>query len=642
MQFIVSLFWLIRLLCSFSPATCIAVTLSVAPSSVAETPFQNTYANTQSDPLSEETISVEVAGTAYEIVLSSTDAAILPTQKWTQHYAGKIKNSDKKNWARLSRIKGKWQGMLALDGRYYQVTTNTVATNTNERSNRLSTQRPTIVASALEKQHEHADGITCGPTHQEHGTDDMLTHQRKSFAAFTPAPHYQLSQGMNLFDDSDPFNSSMPSRFETSMATATINTSQVPDAMSLIAGETFDCEEKVNGVCLVAEIEFAFDQLFQSAYGELAEDNAMALINMVEGIYLNNFNIAFKKSSVHLLNQPLFTTSLDAGAVLQDIYNKKQNNQIPFLQSTRSIFHFVTGRDFTGSTVGFAYLDTLCSSASVGTSQLWQNQFGQGNLPVTAIIVAHELGHNFGSGHDGQENNSCGPGYIMQPSINIGSQQFSECSKAAIADSITSLHNSAICLDYPADVRIESVDNPNSAIFGVPFYLDYNISLSEGILASNNLLVEGNTEPGTGTIYSATLDGYPCEISEDQTSYSCNLNSPSESAMLQVSASVIQDDAAFIAYVKASNNLLQTEQLVELTPDNNFIVSVINQTEAYEEPDFENPLIPEPQTVSTTPVSIENNISPSSQQSNSGGGSVQPLYLLLLALCIRVKKAMRE
>lgn len=632
MQFIDNLFWLIRLLCSLSPAACIAVTLSVALPSAAQTPYQSAQSNTQSDPVSEQIFSIEVAGKVYEMVLTSSDEAILPTQKSTQHYAGKIQtNSDGKSWARLSRIQGKWQGMLALEGKYYSI-----SANSHDPAPMPTNKHTTLVASALEDQHEHANGMTCGPSHSGHG---MSTHQQKSFAAFTPSPHYQLSQEASFPNHSDLSDLSTSSSLATAMATANINTTQIPDAMSLISGETFECEEKVNGVCLVAEVEFAFDQLFQSIFGELAEDHAMALINMVEGIYLNNFNIAFKKSSIHLLSQPLFTTSLDADAVLQDIFNKKQNNQIPFLQSSRSIFHFVTGRDFTGSTVGFAFLDTLCSSAGVGTSQLWQNQFGQGNLPVTAIIVAHELGHNFGSGHDGQDN-SCGPGHIMQASITLGSQQFSECSKTAIANSITSLPNSALCLDYPADVRIESTDNPNSAIFGVPFYLDYTIALSDGILASNNLLVEGNSEPGTGIIYSATLDGYPCDMSEDQTAYSCNLGRPSATAMLQISASVMQDDAAFVAYARASNNLLQTEQLVELTPDNNFIVSVINQTEAYEEPDFENPLLPEPETVSA-PISIDNNVAPSSQPSSSGGGSIQPLYLLLLALCLG-KKNMRD
>ena len=54
------------------------------------------------------------------------------------------------------------------------------------------------------------------------------------------------------------------------------------------------------------------------------------------------------------------------------------------------------GNDFSGSTIGIAYLNTMCGSASVGIVQ-----DGHGSATATGSTFAHELGHLFNMGHDG-------------------------------------------------------------------------------------------------------------------------------------------------------------------------------------------------------------------------------------------------
>ena len=58
---------------------------------------------------------------------------------------------------------------------------------------------------------------------------------------------------------------------------------------------------------------------------------------------------------------------------------------------------FNRGIDLTGSTVGFAFVGTMCSEThSVGLTE-----DGSRNLASTASTAAHELGHIFNMNHDG-------------------------------------------------------------------------------------------------------------------------------------------------------------------------------------------------------------------------------------------------
>src|SRR6185436_2830042 len=55
------------------------------------------------------------------------------------------------------------------------------------------------------------------------------------------------------------------------------------------------------------------------------------------------------------------------------------------------------------------------------------------------LVMAHELGHNFGARHDGAAGSQCESTpsyYLMWPSIN-GSSQFSQCSLDAMAPVIS-------------------------------------------------------------------------------------------------------------------------------------------------------------------------------------------------------------
>lgn len=90
--------------------------------------------------------------------------------------------------------------------------------------------------------------------------------------------------------------------------------------------------------------------------------------------------------------------------------------------------HLFSGLDFKGSTLGFAYVDSMCSPPySGGIEQLTDTR-----LSMQSAIFAHELGHNLGMQHDGSTFNTCPDmGFIMNSAINLDSppSAFSTCSQ---------------------------------------------------------------------------------------------------------------------------------------------------------------------------------------------------------------------
>jgi hypothetical protein len=327
-----------------------------------------------------------------------------------------------------------------------------------------------------------------------------------------------------------------------SCATEAVTTSNVTLAKELSSGTAnadfaAACQTKVDGVCLLAELDIAFDLLFQQTVPSTYRDRAAAIVNIIDGYYRNDFGIQFDVLSMTFLTTDLFSTTTDSSALLSDISNKKNAGQIPFVTNNRAVFHLVTGRNFAGTTIGIANVAQLCSTVdNTGTAQIVQNTLGQNDVPLTALVIAHEIGHNFGRAT--RRNRQ-----LVRPWIHHGwdagakRHQFSPCSIDEITTKINSIPNLSACFEFPVDAVLTAhAANPKNAAANETFTLDYDISETHASVASAELRAAGSFAATGGTFVSATINGLACSVASDGQSYQCVTGSGG--GLLEVTARV--------------------------------------------------------------------------------------------------------
>ncbi|MDQ6479712.1 M12 family metallo-peptidase [Dyadobacter sp. LHD-138] len=210
------------------------------------------------------------------------------------------------------------------------------------------------------------------------------------------------------------------------------------DALDVIDGTPFRCgveEDKnkaeellqsnsgmrtsANG-CKVVELAIASDASMFTKFGSTAAvfNHNIAVMNNVAVLYRHEFqdNIEFsivtQYGSMAYSNDPLLsnTTSTDPNTVLTAFaaWGEAGNFSVTF-----DVGQFWTNRNFDGTTVGLAWVGSVCRNSN----KYHILQDFSPDVSLLTVLTAHEIGHNFNASHDV----AAGSSTIMAPTVNVTS-----------------------------------------------------------------------------------------------------------------------------------------------------------------------------------------------------------------------------
>lgn len=270
------------------------------------------------------------------------------------------------------------------------------------------------------------------------------------------------------------------------------------DLFELVASESIPPVSEAQGatsqidVAIIADFEFASDK------GSGAEAAMITRMNNVDGIFSSQLGVQINVNRVDVFassNDP-FSDQSNASSLLDEVADYRDNTPA---QRANGLTHLFTGRNLDGSTVGIAFGGALCRDRfGAGLTQ------ATGSVTLDSLIVAHELGHNFGSPHDGDGACSGTPeDFLMAPRLN-GSDTFSNCSITQMQDDVS--RASCITALASTDIAVTAGAQPATVLLGDSAAFTFDIT-SAGTDTANGVTLSVSIPSGMALDRSSTTAG---------------------------------------------------------------------------------------------------------------------------------------
>ena len=201
-----------------------------------------------------------------------------------------------------------------------------------------------------------------------------------------------------------------------------VGSSTARSVRSVVMPQTAGSHETQGIFELAIDADFDYVSMHSDPVGEIE-----SLINEVDGIFHDELGLRIQIVHLNTWQSPSDPyTSFDPATLLDEFKNYWNNNQGSI---SRDAAHLFTGKDLSGTAVGIAFVGVVCfTPAAYALSQ----QMSTNSL--MPLLVAHEIGHTFGSDHD---TTGTSPRYIMYPNLGVSNlEQFSPSSREQITSYI--------------------------------------------------------------------------------------------------------------------------------------------------------------------------------------------------------------